>query len=81
MRIDSKLLIIEGVLDRAFNANKDESEYLHLRNVEQMAWTPGKVRSLGEFRALLSRAGLLIEKVDDSEVFDISYILCKKHLP
>ena len=81
MRIDSKLMIIEGVLDRVFNSNKDESEYLHLRNVEQMAWTPGKVRSLGEFRTLLSRAGLLIEKVDDSEVFDISYILCRKYLP
>jgi hypothetical protein len=81
MRIDSKLMIIEGVLDRDFNADKDESEYLHLRNVEQMAWTPGKVRSLDEFGLLLRRAGLLIEKVSHSEVFDVSYLLCRKFLP
>jgi precorrin-6B methylase 2 len=80
MRVDSRLMIIEGVLDRKFHHEKNESEYLHLRNIEQMSWTPGKVRSLDEFKALLNRVGLSIEKVNDSEIFDISYILCRKSL-
>ncbi len=74
----SKLMIIEGLIDRDFDQDSREEIYLHLRNIEQSVWTPGKVRSTEEFNILLDEAGLEISSINNSSIFDVSFILCQK---
>jgi hypothetical protein len=79
MRADSRLIIIEGLLDRDFPEGMDNPEYIHTRNLEQRAWTPGRVRSSSAFAALCARAGLRITAIKHSNsVSDLSYIECGK---
>ena len=49
MRPDSTLTIIKGLLDRTFPVAFENPEYLHTRNLEQRAWTPGRVRKIRDF--------------------------------
>ena len=76
MQPGARLTIVEGLLDRSFEGVKPEPGYLHARNIEQRLWTPGRVRTLPEFEALSAQAGLRIEQVTHSRIFDISYIRC-----
>lgn len=82
MRSDSRLIIIEGLLDRDFPEEMDNSEYIHTRNLEQRAWTAGSVRSSSAFATLCARSGLRITAIQHSNfVGDLSYIECEKTLP
>jgi len=74
----SDLMIIEGLIDRDFDKKSIDGLYLQVRNIEQSVWTPGRVRSTKEFNTLLKNAGLEIKSITNSEIFDISFILCKK---
>ncbi|WP_443692173.1 methyltransferase [Pseudomonas protegens] len=76
MRPDSRLVIIEGLLDREFPESFDNPEFIHTRNLEQRVWTPGQVRSTKHFQSLCSQAGLHIETVRPSRGFDMNYIEC-----
>ena len=78
MRQDSTLILIEGLMDRDFGSKHENPEFLHTRNIEQKAWTAGKVRNSKEFEQLCSLANLEIQKVTHSSIFDISYLYCKK---
>ena len=73
---DARLVIVEGMLDRSFDGGRDESSYLHVRNIEQRVWTPGRVRTRADFDALCAQAGLRIEQVRHSAISDISYLRC-----
>ncbi|WP_337153567.1 methyltransferase [Pseudomonas protegens] len=76
MRLDSRLVIIEGLLDREFSDSFDNPEFIHTRNFEQRVWTPGQVRSTKDFQSLCSQAGLRIESILPSRGFDMNYIEC-----
>ncbi|MGI4720397.1 MAG: methyltransferase [Janthinobacterium lividum] len=75
---DARLVIVEGMLDRRFGGGRDESSYLHVRNIEQRVWTPGRVRTRADFDALCAQAGLRIEQVRHSAIADISYLRCAR---
>jgi len=66
MKPDAQLVIMEGVLD----ANPDAVGELALRNIEQMAWTGGRVRPRTAFDALTAAAGLAIYRVEPTEIVD-----------
>ena len=78
MRFDSKLIIIEGLMDREFSAEFKNPEFLHTRNIEQKVWTIGKVRNSRDFEKLCSSAKLKISKITHSSILDMSYITCIK---
>jgi hypothetical protein len=64
---DSRLIIIEAVLDE-----RDGVDGLaKLRDLEQMFWTGGRVRSEREFAAILAPAGLEIEAVTRTPIVDV----------
>ena len=69
----SRLVIIEGVLDH----DCEDSDTLITRNLEQMVWTDGKVRTMRKFEALTSGAGLRISGVTHTEIDDVSFIECR----
>ncbi|UCZ87182.1 hypothetical protein LGQ10_13070 [Pseudomonas sp. L5B5] len=79
MRPDSRLVIIEGLIDREFPETFDNPEFIHTRNFEQRVWTPGKVRSTKHFQSLCAQAGLHIESVSPSRGFDMNYIECHRN--
>lgn len=64
MRPDSKLYIIEGLLDEGSKSKL----WLKTRHLEQVLWTGGKVRSEKQFAGLLERAGLVIDAIRDTDV-------------
>lgn len=76
MRGDARLVIIEGVLDRSFDDAVDEKGYLHARNIEQRVWTQGRVRTRADFESLCAGAGLRLEKISHSAIFDTSFLTC-----
>ncbi|MFK3792354.1 methyltransferase [Pseudomonas piscis] len=78
MRPDSRLIIIEGLLDREFPASFHNPEFIHTRNLEQRVWTPGQVRSTKNFQSLCSQAGLHVESISPSRSFDMNYIECHR---
>ena len=49
----SKLIIVEGALE----SEDPSAPLLHMRDLEQMFWTGGKVRSCDEFAKLLAQVG------------------------
>jgi hypothetical protein len=64
---DSRLIIIEAVLDE-----RDGVDGLaKLRDLEQMFWTGGRVRSQREFAGILAPAGLEIEAVTRTPIVDV----------
>lgn len=60
MRPDSTLVIVEGLIEESPRAGG----LLKLRNLEQLTWTGGRVRTRPEWEALLARAALKLEKVE-----------------
>lgn len=67
---DGRLIIIEAVLD-----DRDDRDGLaKLRDLEQMFWTGGRVRSRSEFATLLATTGLEIEAVTQTPIVDASLI-------
>ncbi|WP_426189775.1 methyltransferase [Massilia sp. DWR3-1-1] len=78
MHDSARLVIIEGVLDRSVDEALPEQAYLHARNIEQRVWTPGRVRTRAAFDALCAVAGLRIDHVSHSTIFDISYLTCSR---
>lgn len=66
LRPDSKLIIIEGLMDE----RDDVGKLLKVRDLEQMVWCGGRVRTRQEFEHLLDQAGLVIEGTRPSKVSD-----------
>ena len=67
---DSTLLIIEAFLDERSRVDG----LVKLRDIEQMFWTGGRVRSRREFTRLLAPAGLAIETVRPTPIVDMNVI-------
>jgi len=64
---ESRLLIVEAVLD-----DRDGRDGLaKLRDLEQMFWTGGRVRSRSEFDRLLAPVGLEIESLTPTPIVDV----------
>lgn len=68
----ARLVIVEGILDH----DCEDRDTLVTRNLEQMAWTSGKVRTLSEFEALTRAAGLVVSSVTHTAINDLSFINC-----
>lgn len=64
---DARLIIIEAVLDEHHGVDG----LTKLRDLEQMFWTGGRVRSEREFTALLAPAGLEIDAVTRTPIVDV----------
>ncbi len=60
----AKLYLIEGLLDE----KNREKFWLKPRNLEQVLWSSGKVRSYDELSELLAKAGLKIISVQDTPI-------------
>lgn len=71
---DESLIIIEGILDESNGIDR----VVKMRDIEQMIWTGGKVRSKSEFADLLERAGLRLDEVQRTAVVDGCLIVCHK---
>lgn len=74
MEPSSTLLVIEGLLDH----RSGHGGLAKIRDLEQMFWTGGRVRSRAEFSGLLAPAGLEILGVVDTPVADMSLIRVRK---
>lgn len=71
---ESRLLIIEAVLDE-----RDGIDGLaKLRDLEQMFWTGGRVRSRKEFARLLDPVGLEIDSVTRTPIVDVCLIRARR---
>ena len=70
----STLLIIEALLDERSGVDG----LVKLRDIEQMFWTGGRVRSRREFSRLLAPAGLVIEEVLPTPIVDMSVIKVRR---
>ncbi len=68
------LLIIEGLSDERNNVGR----FLKMRDLEQMIWSSGKVRTQCEFERLLSDAGLLLQETRRTSIWDGFLILARK---
>jgi len=68
------LIIIEGLMDE----RSDAGRFLKMRDLEQMVWTGGKVRTRREFESLLGSAGLHITETRQTAVRDGSLIITQK---
>jgi hypothetical protein len=66
----ASLLIVEGVLD----ADDPVSRPCLIRDLEQMAWTGGALRTRGEIEALLGTAGLGLRGVRRTRIPDVSLV-------
>lgn len=71
MQNKGKLIIIEGVLDERNGVGR----VLKMRDLEQMVMLGGKVRTRREFESLLSGAGLILEEIRLTEVFDACLLI------
>ncbi|MBU3694732.1 MAG: hypothetical protein FGM40_07890 [Rhodocyclaceae bacterium] len=78
MRSDSRLLIIEGLLDEHLRDNTEDIEFMYVRDLEQRICTFGRVRSIADFELLACESGLKITGISHSRVVDISYIECQR---
>ena len=67
---DGRLIIVEAVLDE----HDDVDGLAKLRDLEQMFWTGGRVRSKAEFAGLLASTGLEIESITPTSIVDASLI-------
>ncbi|MCH1522318.1 MAG: hypothetical protein L7T80_05770, partial [Arenicellales bacterium] len=70
MQPGSKLLIIEAVLD----PRNRKDGLCKLRDLEQMFWTGGRVRTRVEFESLLRPAGLEIGSITATPIVDVCMI-------
>jgi hypothetical protein len=67
---DSTLIIIEAVMD-----DRDRADGLcKLRDLEQMFWTGGRVRTRADFDRILRPAGLAITKITSTAIVDVRLI-------
>ncbi len=67
-----RLLIIEAVC----SPSGETDPIIKLRDVEQMIWTGGRVRTRGQWEDLLASASLQLERVEKSPVIDASLLVC-----
>lgn len=74
MAEESTLIIIEGVLSEENGTDR----LVKLRDLEQMVWTGGKVRSSAEFREILAAAELEICEIRTTEVIDAKLLICRQ---
>lgn len=66
MDTGARLLVIEAVPSEA----DGQDGLAKLRDLEQMVWTGGRVRSRREFETLLQKAGLVIESLTPTAITD-----------
>lgn len=74
MSENATLVIVEAVL--ATDNNRDG--LCKLRDLEQMLWTGGRVRTESEFRRLLENAGLVISHILPTPIVDVRLILTRR---
>ncbi|TWU18661.1 methyltransferase [Allorhodopirellula heiligendammensis] len=74
MSKDSKLLIIGGLLDETNNRDG----LCKLRDLEQMFWTGGRVRTRSDFERLLHPAGMHITATTQTPIVDVCIIEVSK---
>jgi hypothetical protein len=74
MQPESTLLIIEAVLD----PRNRKDGLCKLRDLEQMFWTGGRVRTRDEFQTLLRPAGLEIANVTATPIVDVCLIKVRR---
>jgi hypothetical protein len=74
MPVGGTLVIVEGALDERNGVDR----VMKMRDLEQMVWTGGKVRSQGEFRKLLANAGLELKDVQRNALIDTCLIISTK---
>lgn len=80
MRPDSRLVIVEGLVDE----NPRSGGLLKLRNLEQMAWTGGRVRTQLDWETLLQSASLQLDKVEtvpEPRMIDGKLLFASRTLP
>jgi hypothetical protein len=66
----AKLVIIEAVMD-----GRDRADGLcKVRDLEQMFWTGGRVRTRDDFERLLHPSGLVIQKITRTPIVDVCLI-------
>lgn len=70
MSENSRLIIVEAVLD----PHNGRDGLCKLRDLEQMFWTGGRVRTKVEFENLLKPAGLTISKITRTPIVDVCLI-------
>jgi SAM-dependent methyltransferase len=70
MRPDSRLVIIEGVMD----TGGEDPDWMGARNLEQFVTTGGYQRTRREFSALLEASGLSLDRVQSTPIGDCSLI-------
>ena len=74
MRPESKLIIIDGVMDE----RDDMGRFLKMHDLKQMVWNGGKVRTRGELELLLAPAELFIEEIRHTGLPDASLTIVRK---
>ena len=71
---NASLLVIEGLSDDRNNVGR----FLKMRDLEQMIWSGGKVRTRREFERLLGDAGFHVRKTQKTSIWDGCLILAQK---
>jgi hypothetical protein len=71
---DSTLIIIEAVMNDANCVDR----IVKMRDIEQMIWSGGKVRTESEFVSLAGKAGLRLSEIMRTQVVDVCLIKCYK---
>jgi tRNA A58 N-methylase Trm61 len=70
MGSNSTLLILEAVLDE----RDGKDAFVKMRDLEQMFWTGGRVRSQAAFERVLRPSGLMITKISTTSIVDVRVI-------
>jgi hypothetical protein len=74
MSSTATLVIIEGVMDE----RDGFGQIAKARDLEQMIWTSGAVRTKAEFEKLLHAAGLELDRIIHTRVVDASLLVARK---
>jgi hypothetical protein len=74
MSPDSLLLIIEGVMDE----RNRRDQILKMRDLEEMIYAGGRMRTRKELQAIIEGAGLVWERTVPTAVVDCSLLYCRK---
>jgi DNA-binding HxlR family transcriptional regulator len=72
----SRLIVVEGVL----NDRNGCDRVVKMRDLEQMIWTGGAVRTEREFRSLFDEAGLALTRIDRTSLVDCCLISARKRV-
>jgi hypothetical protein len=71
---DGTLVIVEAVLD----ARSNTAQFTTMRDLEQMFWTGGKLRTRAEFFELLHMSGMELREVRTNAIVDTALVIAGK---